>query len=287
VRTLKERWGDLVEIIVDACQGRLSRERVSGYLEAGFWVVVTGSKFFAGPAFSGALLVPGSVSNRLARITTSSPRGLRSYAWAGHWPVRWKGLRDGLSGVVNVGAHLRWAAAIEEMRRYFAVPVEFRKTVLQTFASGVPELLADYDVLEPLPECRQPHSDWVDDGEMAIQTIFAFFVRKGDRLANPDECREIYASLNRNLVSATNSHNPGPACHIGQPVAIRTASAYGGLSDPAGALRIAADARFVYEAWCPAEAASVSRLQGQMQRVATALKRIALIANEELQGVGL
>src|ERR1039458_6586198 len=46
------------DVIVDACQGRISPETVAAYLRQGWPVVVTGSKFFGGPAFSGAVLFP-------------------------------------------------------------------------------------------------------------------------------------------------------------------------------------------------------------------------------------
>ena len=47
-----------VDVIVDAAQARLSPARVRGYLRRGWPVIVTGSKFFGGPAFSGAVLFP-------------------------------------------------------------------------------------------------------------------------------------------------------------------------------------------------------------------------------------
>jgi hypothetical protein len=62
---------------------------VAGYLRRGWPVVVTGSKFFGGPAFSGAVLVP------LARRTTGLGRA-----------------------APTIGTVLRWTAAVEAMKRF-------------------------------------------------------------------------------------------------------------------------------------------------------------------------
>ena len=41
---------------------RLGRTRLQKYLDRGYLVLVTGSKFFTGPPFSGALLVPSALA---------------------------------------------------------------------------------------------------------------------------------------------------------------------------------------------------------------------------------
>jgi hypothetical protein len=46
------------EVIVDACQARITPAAVRSYLRQGWPVIVTGSKFFQGPAFSGVVLAP-------------------------------------------------------------------------------------------------------------------------------------------------------------------------------------------------------------------------------------
>ncbi len=46
------------EVVVDACQARIAPAAVRRYLRLGWPVIVTGSKFFGGPAFSGAVLAP-------------------------------------------------------------------------------------------------------------------------------------------------------------------------------------------------------------------------------------
>ncbi len=56
-----------VDVIVDACQLRLSPSVVRGYLARGWPVVITGSKFLGGPPFSGAVLLPSGRFSAAAR----------------------------------------------------------------------------------------------------------------------------------------------------------------------------------------------------------------------------
>ena len=56
------RWPVQVQVVVDACQMRLGRARLRKYLDRGYMVLITGSKFFTGPPFSGALLVPSALA---------------------------------------------------------------------------------------------------------------------------------------------------------------------------------------------------------------------------------
>ncbi len=126
------RWPGRVQIVADACQLRTSRARLKELLSKGMLVLVTGSKFFTGPAFSGALLVPRGVAARLA--AARAPAGqLAGYATRFDWPAQWAGLRNRFSHHFNFGQWLRWEAALEEMRLYNAVPRDFRDHVSQIF----------------------------------------------------------------------------------------------------------------------------------------------------------
>lgn len=90
VREIGAKWPQSVAVVVDACQMRLSRSWLLRYLEQGYMVQITGSKFFTGPPFSGALLVPASLSARM-RDAGGVPMGLSSYTAAADWPVSGRG----------------------------------------------------------------------------------------------------------------------------------------------------------------------------------------------------
>ncbi len=100
-----------VEVVVDACQVRIAPAAVCGYLERGWPVIVTGSKFLGGPAFSGAVLLPRGrfrgvreqAQQRCAHVApgTGGPCG---HGLAGLGPVlRWIAALDGLSSLAKLG----------------------------------------------------------------------------------------------------------------------------------------------------------------------------------------
>ena len=58
IQSIKSQLQDNVTIVVDAAQGRLAPAAYHFALQRGYLVSLTGSKFFGGPPFCGALLVP-------------------------------------------------------------------------------------------------------------------------------------------------------------------------------------------------------------------------------------
>ncbi len=110
-----------VDVLVDACQMRLSPERIRACLAAGWMVLVTGSKFFGGPPFAGALLIPAPVIARASRLSPL-PAGLADYFSRPEWPDALQHLSARLPERANLGLVLRWQAALWEMRAFYAVP---------------------------------------------------------------------------------------------------------------------------------------------------------------------
>jgi len=104
--------------VVDACQGRNTNAELREWLEhRGNVVLATGSKFYRGPPFSGAVLVPASLMATLADKEAPAllshlseflcpedlPRSLPS----------WR--RELSSNKENLGLALRWEAALAEI----------------------------------------------------------------------------------------------------------------------------------------------------------------------------
>jgi hypothetical protein len=156
------------EVIVDACQARIEPEVVAGYLRDGWPVVVTGSKFFGGPAFSGAVLYP------LARLV-EKPRRC-----------------PGASG--NLGMLLRWVAALDAMEGFSSLGTE-KLARLRSRAAAIEQGLAGISGVVPVPGLSSIGPKWSD-----VPTIFSFAVRDpadGRRLLLSDELRPIYTKLAR------------------------------------------------------------------------------------------
>jgi hypothetical protein len=261
------RWPGEVQIVVDACQMRLGRPRLKRYLERGYLVIVTGSKFFTGPPFSGAVLVPGHFAHRLDG-TSAIPSGLLEYSSRSDWPQNWPVLRSRFPVRTNFGQWLRWEAAIEEIGAYYNVPDSFRKTALTAFGHAVEGLIAASPSLDLLPWQERPLDE--ADEELAQRTIFSFVIRQGGRILRLEECRALYRALAGNSAHSAPVARP---CLIGQPVAL------GRDASPPAALRISASARLASEAWSPNLDVSHRNLQRVIDDAGTAIANLeALLA---------
>jgi hypothetical protein len=152
-------------------------------------VGVTGSKFVTGPAFSAALLVPPGAAGRLEGVRM--PRALAKLCAEGEWPQDWSVAwpqGSAPSQHANFGLLLRWEAALEEMRRFAALPPTAVHGFFTDFAETIGERLAEDDAFEPVAVRRIERTGlgaahtWD-----TVQTIFPFLVRAGSRLMSPVE----------------------------------------------------------------------------------------------------
>ena len=263
------RWRNDVQIVVDACQMRLGRARLKRYLERGYLVIVTGSKFFTGPPFSGAVLVPGSLARHID--AGNVPQGFLEYSSRSDWPQNWPNLRAHCPVRENFGQWLRWEAALEEIGAYYRVPDSFRRSVLTTFGQAVQKLIALSPSLELLPwQNREPDAA---DEELAQRTIFSFVIRAHGRVLSLPECRTLYRALAGQDTSCLGK--PARACLIGQPVVLGRASSL------RAALRISTSARLVSEAWSSDAATAQQNVQRAIEDVASAISTLeSLLAND-------
>jgi len=250
-----------VDVAVDACQARLDRGRVRDYLARGWMVLITGSKFFTGPPFCGAVLLPDTLMRRL-RATGALPAGLAAYGSRTDWPED-LACADHLPAATNLGMVLRWQAALAEMRAIGAVPPAELHRRLGFFLSGVRDAIACRAELSlvdvppprrPAAGLREPAAPCWDE----LQTILSFLVLRRETAPEPEggpvpldlaEARCLYRWLNadvsRALPAGAGAEERRLArllCHIGQPVPVAH-PALGGR--PAGALRISAGARLL------------------------------------------
>jgi hypothetical protein len=156
-----------VDVIVDACQARIAPHTVTQYLRNGWPVVVTGSKFFGGPPFSGAVLFP------TARLPSSH--------------------RDAPNpDPVNLGTILRWMAALDVIEAF--APLAARMpALLRNRATTIQQGIATNPALVPVGGLAPAGSNWSD-----LPSIFTFAVRDPadqHRLLSATELRPIYERL--------------------------------------------------------------------------------------------
>ena len=198
---LKSRFPDQITLLVDACQARLSRGSLRHWLEEGALVALTGSKFFAGPAFSGALLVPQDSAARQ--------------------PL-WKEVLPLADSQPNFGLLLRWEAALAEMRPLFAIPEAAVAACLAEFSGAMLARLESETAFDPVLAWHPPSGarEWDE-----VPGILPFRLRDaGGRVLGMEAVKAVYQSLPRDMSSLDASFS-GLRCRLGQPVPCGTSGA--------------------------------------------------------------
>ncbi len=147
-REMVARYPEQLHVLVDACQLRVAWSRVKDYLDWGWPVAITGSKFVGGPPFSGALLYPR----------------------ARYQDVGWDG------PVLGLGALLRWVSALTEMKRWHVVPKEELGRYLARFQAALEQRVEGWPALtlESMPGLERGSDPELWD---VHPTIFPFEVR--------------------------------------------------------------------------------------------------------------
>jgi glutamate/tyrosine decarboxylase-like PLP-dependent enzyme len=270
VRRLRERHAGRVSIAVDACQMRLGKAQLRAYLAAGFMVQITGSKFYMGPPFAGALLVPREIAAGVAGMSPL-PASLSAYFNRLEWPSAWAGLTAGLSANANLGLLLRWQAALAEMEAFNRVPDRLRIETMTALAQALQAGIAASDALV-LVAAQPTAPDWPP-------SIFAVQVLRRDPQGTATALgmaalKELHALLNEDLgdrVGVAEREIAAVPCHIGQPVKIGADCA---------ALRLCIGARQVVEVAAPSDlgASFDERLACQIARLRLALRKLELVA---------
>jgi hypothetical protein len=173
-------------------------------------------------------------------------------------------IREQLPERANLGQTLRWIAALEEMRAYYAVPSLFRRMALIEFGAAFDRAIVDFPELHLLPA---PAWVGVDaDQEFSARNIFPFVVTKGDRLLSFAQAKVLHHALNVDMVELTGGRIGAAICHLGQPVQLGNGSA---------ALRISADARLVSDSWTGThDGETGQRLAGRFAGIAVVFEKI-------------
>ena len=258
VLDLRRRFEGRVDVLVDACQFRLSAASLRAYLDQDCLVAITGSKFLGGPTFSGALFVPPGQAAHLAAQPIRPALG--AYAARADLPAGWRAADD-LPEAANPGLLLRWEAALAELAAFRAIPDWKIARTLQAFARATAAALAADPLFEVLPTPRPDRRALGGEAAWdAVPTIFPFLLRHAD--GRPFTCAQtdaVYRDLARE------------GLQLGQPVAC-------GVRDgaPAAALRLCASARLVVDALQGegGEAALVQAVADALHRVAKAARRV-------------
>ncbi|MBL8474065.1 MAG: hypothetical protein JNM98_19900 [Rhodocyclaceae bacterium] len=229
MNTLVSRYGDRVVPIIDAAQGRFSRRGLRDYISRGYMVIMTGSKFYGGPSFSGCLLLPRRVLPQNSADMVF-PAGFSDYLTPAQLPDAWSAARAALEQKLNLGLLLRWSAAIAEIDAYYEAPGQSRYRVLRFFEAQTPIILGRSPLLELI---NVPVPVFDDTSERLLEsktTVFSFRVkaRAGRQLDQPTLARWV-RWMNQDISAAAPPATPdhilaatrtcfqlGQAVHVGE-----------------------------------------------------------------------
>jgi hypothetical protein len=265
VLALRRRFPHSLEVLVDACQFRLSPSTLKAYLDHDLMVAVTGSKFLTGPVFSGALFVPPAVAERLGgRLLRPA---LRPYSARAEWPEGWIAGR-GLNDTANEGLLLRWEAALAELRALRGLDEAQIEAFTGRFAAAVQARLADDPMFEPLP-VRALDRGAIGAGGAWDQTptVFPFLLREQPRPHASFLGVAAAENVFRNLMAGC--IGDGPRARLGQPVPC-------GERDgaPIAALRLCNSARLIVEGVADPDAV-IARAMGVLDQTGRIVGRLS------------
>ncbi|WP_016990432.1 hypothetical protein [Flavobacterium sp. ACAM 123] len=269
-----------MQIIVDGSQLRLDPKDIQNYLNKGYIVTITGSKYFTGPPYSGALLLPKGVSKSIHSVKSKLPEGLTQYYNHSDWPTSWF-CSDNLSEGYNYGSYMRWNAAIVEMDRYYKTPVLYRNMGIEMFCNFIEDSVKEASFLELIygNEAKTNSYDSKEFGIRNIRTIFPFFILKNNEVLSIDNVKKLYTLLNSDLSAQFEDSSleiirlAAQKCHIGQAVNVKY-----GTDIESAVLRISLGARVISESWTNRDISLYFRnIETQMNQITVILKKIELI----------
>jgi hypothetical protein len=237
----------MVDVLVDGCQCRMTNAAIRGHLSRDFLLAITGSKFVAGPAFCGALLVPPALARLLRRRTL--PPELGMYSACADWPADWAA-QSSLQQDANWGLLLRLEASLAHWREFRALPPRGISAFVEEFAAAIRGRMANDPILQPLAARglnRRPISDNRDWDAHA--TIFPFLVRHvSGCVFDDEETTRLYEMMKMDLsgtprIPAEQRALAALRCLLGQPIAVAARD-----GKPISALRLNLDMRLILDA---------------------------------------
>ena len=271
-----------MQIIVDASQLRLDPKDIQNYLNKGCIVTITGSKYFTGPPYSGALIIPKKTSQSIQAVKIKMPEGLNNYYNRSDWPISWHCSTD-LSDGFNYGSNMRWNAAIVEMDRYYKTPVLYRNMGIEMFCNFIEDSIKEASFLQPLfgDETKTKSFNSTEFGLRNIRTIFPFFILKDKVALSDTQVKKLYTLLNSDLSTKFEGSSlevlrlAAQKCHIGQAVSVKYSNNF-----QSAVLRLSLGARVISESWVNRDISLFFRnIESQMNQITVIIKKIELILN--------
>lgn len=147
ITALQREFGNNITFVIDACQARITSKAIASYLDLGAVVLMTGSKFVGAPPFNGWAIVPA----HLCEAASPLPSGFATIFRQAEWPDQWPG-GEHLPASDNLSLALRLHAAVFEIERFQAIPIERIEEIIAAFDGAVSsELISRLSIERVLP----------------------------------------------------------------------------------------------------------------------------------------
>eukprot|EP00928_Gymnodinium_smaydae_P056611 TRINITY_DN39973_c0_g1_i1.p1 TRINITY_DN39973_c0_g1~~TRINITY_DN39973_c0_g1_i1.p1 ORF type:complete len:626 (+),score=95.85 TRINITY_DN39973_c0_g1_i1:131-2008(+) len=258
---LSARFGKRVIPLFDGCQVRLRDGTIRDFVERGYGVMVTGSKFYGGPPFCGAALLNEELTAEFNQLLTSKKLAdlireseLREYLCASLIDVdRLPSLHQLMSDNRSIerGTLLRWAMAAIHIEDFHQIPSSSRDNLMATWVSCVEDIIDKFN--SPVVSVLKEEADLCPSfaGVLPVNTIVSLRCRVKSngvwRDPNIDELRHVHRLMALDLSDWCASRGGVAAeelskrCFIAQPVALG--------KDHPPVLRVAIGARQICDAF--------------------------------------
>lgn len=189
IDALRRRFGNKVCFVVDACQARIDRDSIVGYLSRGATVFLTGSKFMGGPPFSGFALIPEKVAQRSSGVF----QGLEAIFNRAEWPEDWKN-RHVLPHGSNLGLLLRLEASIYELELFNGLSAADIRRTLDHYDDAINGLTSRIGAARLAPNMRNEVHE-VGQYPLEMRTLVTIDLGQSALAMNLEQSRQLYRSL--------------------------------------------------------------------------------------------
>uniref|UniRef100_H3GCM1 Orn/DAP/Arg decarboxylase 2 N-terminal domain-containing protein n=1 Tax=Phytophthora ramorum TaxID=164328 RepID=H3GCM1_PHYRM len=279
VDSLAAQYPNRLLVVVDACQMRVDRSLYREWAAKGYVVITTGSKFFGGSPFCGAVLMPircvfemeSAAVERHSELAV--PLGLEDYFSKYDMPEGMHHIRKRLGTNMNVGLLLRWETALVNMEPFCRISPRDIAAICKLYMNTCRTKMQSawghmVELLTPLEPTENDGSSTVTP----MDTIVSFKVRdEYGTFLDMVALKALHTLLSKDVSGAL----PDDAlakkrCLLGQPVS---------LGKSGGVLRIAMGADMVNEVYIRGKGESdfAAAMEPLSQDDDVVLRKIALV----------
>ncbi|GMF34691.1 unnamed protein product [Phytophthora fragariaefolia] len=229
VDTLAAQYPNRLLVVVDACQMRVDRSLYREWATKGYVVLTTGSKYFGGSPFCGAVLMPMRCVYEMetAAVERHSelalPLGLEDYFSRYDMPEGMRQVRQRLGTNMNVGLLLRWETALVNMEPYCRIPPCDIAAICKLYMSDCRTKMES--TWGHMVELLAPPEPTENDGTSTVtpmDTIVSFKVRdENGAFLDMTALKALHTLLSKDVSSALPDEALAKKrCLLGQPVSL-------------------------------------------------------------------